>query len=85
MVLQRLVELQKAEPRNPDFIKYTRAHLLAVYDGFHAKDEFKDQTVDWYPQRTTPWHPNSKKKSTVDLNDDSDASVPSEEEEEESS
>lgn len=46
MILQRLINLTKTLLKNFVFMKYTRDHLLNVYDDLHNKDDFRDQNVN---------------------------------------
>ena len=42
ITIQRMLQLQEAELKNSQFIKYTRTCLLKYYDNLHIKDNFKN-------------------------------------------
>lgn len=55
--------------------KYTRQHLLDIFDALHQRIEFKDQSIDSCPERLIPRSMQKKRPQKVDINEDSDASV----------
>ena len=54
ITLQRLNQLHKKNFKDLRFIKYTRKHLLNIYDVLYTKNEFENQSIEMYPKRTIP-------------------------------
>ena len=46
ITMQRMLQLQKTELKNFQFIQYTRIRLLKYYDNLHIKNDFKNQIID---------------------------------------
>ena len=63
------------DPSERALAKYTRKHLLDMFDALHQKSEFQHISIDDYPERTIPRGVQYKKRPKVDINEDSDASL----------
>ena len=63
------------DPTDHTLVKYTRKHLLGMFDALHQKNEFKHLSINDYPERTVPRGMQYKKRPRVDINNDSDRSI----------
>lgn len=67
----RLTSMYEEDPTT--LTKYTRQHLLDVFDALHNRESFRNQTIDMFPERELPVSLQYKKAQRVDINQDSDA------------
>lgn len=54
--------------------KYTRQHLLEIFDALHDRQGFENQTIEMYPEREIPRSIQYKRPQKVNINEDSDIS-----------
>ena len=70
----RLIVLQKANSIDFNLLQYTRAWQIKRYDKFCERNEFQNQFVDMYFERTTSFFIKTR-LSENDINNDFDASL----------
>ena len=70
----RLIVLQKANSIDLNLLQYTRAWQIKRYDKFCERNEFQNQFVDMYFERTTSFFIRTR-LSEDDINNDLDASL----------
>ena len=72
ITLQRLNELHEKNVVDSRFVKYTRKHLLNVYDALYMKKSFESQIIKWYLERTVSVFMQYRRVVKVNVNEDSD-------------
>lgn len=72
-----MTKLNLNDFRDPPTVKYTRDHLLSLFDALHLNNQFASIGLEDFPERSTPRTLQLKRQPKFDINDDSDgASVP---------
>ena len=73
--LHRLNECHDQNINDIRFTKYIRKHLIDVYDDLWQKNEFENQIVEWYLERSIFIIMQHRRSSKINVNDDSNLSI----------
>ena len=67
-----MTKLHEDNTREISLIKYTRSHLLALFDALHTNVQFATLSLSDFPDRSSPRSIHQKRQPKIDINQDSD-------------
>ena len=71
VIFQSLKKLHSKNIKNRRFVKYIKQYLINIYDDFYFRREFFNQSIEWYSKRTMSWTFQYRKKSKMNVNENS--------------